>query len=232
MSATHLSLAPLAAALLLGGCALRMAPDLDWLPDSADWKMRDIDEAEPPTWVAYQREALIADVQEIRVVGLVDATPEVTMRALRHRMLHPSFMPDGMDLEILVDTEEEVVTYGLASMPWPFRDREVTERLAFSHDPTTDVYTILVESFDTDEEVPRGVVRVPVVRNSYVVAPTDGGSVLTTDSVHDMGGAFPNGLIYGPVRNGMIDVLLELRELAPSFEEGGALYVADDAAGP
>ncbi|MEN0067691.1 MAG: hypothetical protein AAGA48_36520 [Myxococcota bacterium] len=202
-------------ALLLSACAAHTAPQLDWLPDATGWTVRDVDESEPPTWVAYHREAPEADVKEIRVVGPVDTTPDVTMAALRHRLLDEAYVPDGLELEILFESEDEVVTYGLARMPWPFRDREVTERMVFSHDPETGEFRVDVQQVDSEDEVPRGVVRVPLVRNAFVVTPTvDGTSVLTADSVHDLGGSFPNGMVYGPVRNGMIDLLFEVRAIS------------------
>ncbi|MBX2804260.1 MAG: hypothetical protein KTR31_41750 [Myxococcales bacterium] len=213
-----LSLASLA---LLGGCAgHHVEPQLDWLPDSTGWEVRDVDEAEPPTWVAYDRDAPGASVKEIRVAGLVEAPPEVTLEALRFRMLDESYEIEGFELQVLYESEEEVVTYGLASMPWPFRDREVYERMRFTHDPETGEYHVDVQNIhDYDEPTPRGVVRVPLVHNRFTVTPTDwGASVLTSDSVHDLGGSFPNDTTYKPIRNGMIESLLDIRFISAELE--------------
>lgn len=209
-----------AVALLLGGCAHRHAePTLDWLPDATGWTVRDVDPDESPTWVAYDRDAHGADVKEIRIVGLVDAAPQVTMKALRHRLVAQEYMPKGMTSEVLQASDDELLTYSLAPLPWPFRDRDVTERMVFTDNADAGVFRVDVSAVDTDREVPRGVVRVPVVRNSFVVTPTESGtSVLTSSSVHDMGGAFPNRVIYGPVSDGMVDLLVTVREIAVSFE--------------
>lgn len=214
------SLLPTAAlALLLGGCAHdHPEPALDWLPDATGWTVRDVDPDESPTWVSYERDARVANVKEIRVVGLVDAEPQVTMQALRHRLLGQEYVPEGVTLEVLHESEDEVLTYGLSSLPWPFRDREATEQMLFTED--AGVFRVDVSTIDTDEDVPRGVVRVPVIRNSFVVTSTDSGkSVLTSSSVHDLGGAFPNRVIYGPVSDGMVDMLLTVRDLTVSFDD-------------
>jgi len=213
--------------ILLSGCASKVsAPQLDWLPDATGWTLREVDESEAPTWLAYDRDAPDVNVKEIRVAGLVDAAPQVTIDALRHRLLDEAYVPDGLEVEILSNLEEEVLTYGLASLPWPLRDREVTERMVFTHDPMTGVFRVDVYSVESEDEVPRGVLRVPLVRNTMVVAPTTWGtSVLTSDSIHDMGGAFPNWAIYRPVRKTMIDMLSEVETLSESFEDS-----SDDSA--
>lgn len=209
-----------AIATCLVGCATTRAPtDLHWLPPQPGWAVTDADEAEPATWVALDREAPGTRVKEIRVVGLVNADPETTMRALRHRLLAPEYVPEQMDVEILEESDREVLTYGLARMPWPMKDREVTERMRFSHDAKTGVFRVDVNSVDPQRETEQGVVRVDLVRSLFLVEPDgSGGSVLTASSVHDMGGAFPNRAVYAPVRKGMVDMLDEVRELSTSID--------------
>lgn len=209
--------------MLTGGCAGHHLPDLDWLPaDAPTWDVRDVDEQEPPSWVAFYRDVDGTHIKDIGISGLVDASPSVTMQALRHRLLDEAYVPDGLELDILFESDEEVVTYGLAAMPWPFLDREVTERMVFSYDAETGAYRVEVDEVDTDDAVPRGVRRVERVHNIFIVAPTDGGaSVLTASSLHDMGGTFPNAMIYTPVRNGLVTMLHEIRDLTPLFEGAG-----------
>ncbi|MEM6930135.1 MAG: hypothetical protein AAF602_24560, partial [Myxococcota bacterium] len=93
--------------LLLVGCAVHAAPQTSWLPDATGWTVRDADDGEPPRWVAYERDAQAAPVKEIRVVGVVDATPAATMRALRTRLLDPQYVPEGLDWRILEQSETE-----------------------------------------------------------------------------------------------------------------------------
>lgn len=217
--ARRTALASLALVAVVSGCAGQTAPNVEWLPDAEGWSVRDVEEAESITWVAYDRDAPGAKVKEIRVVGLVDAEPEVAMQALRHRLTAEEYADEGVEVEVLERSEDEIVTHGVADLPWPLRDREVTERTRFSHDPHTGVFRVEVENVDTGSEVPAGMVRVELVHNVFEVAPTDdGGSVLTASSVHDQGGAFPNGAIYGPVTDGLVASLFDVRSLSAEFQ--------------
>ena len=203
----------------LAACAAQPTPQAAWIPESQGWEVRDAEEADSVTWVAYDRDAPGTDVKEIRVVGLVDSEPEVTMRALRHRLTDDEYAPEGMEIEVLERSDDELVTYGLARMPWPLRDREVTERTRFVHDAASGTFRVEVDNIDTNQAVPRGVVRVELVRNVFEVRASEhGGSVLSVSSVHDMGGAFPNSAIYTPVTDGMVEMLFDVRSLASEFE--------------
>lgn len=203
---------------LIGCASVRPAPDAEWLTTGPGWKVRDLEESESATWVAFDRAAPGTNVKEIRVVGLVDSDPETTMRALRHRLLAEEYLPDGFELTVLEESQDEVLTYGLAQMPWPIRDREVTERMQFSHDPETGVFRVDVHSVDSGERVQPGVVRVELVRSVFLVEPEGRGSVLTASSVHDLGGAFPNSATYAPIRKGMVDMLFDVRSLSTSLD--------------
>jgi hypothetical protein len=209
--------------LLLGACAGPKAPPQSaWLPDATGWVLRDVDDAGPPQWALYERDALVADVKEFRIVGVVDAEPEVAMRALRHRLVDEQYVPDSLQRRILKESETEVVFYGLTPLPFPFRDREATERLHFTHDLDTGVYRVDARLVDPGGEPPPGVVRVPVIENSWVFVPTGSGqSVFTTDTVHDIGDSVLNTLIYGPICNALVEDLYTVRELAASMVPSG-----------
>ena len=210
----------LTAVVILLGCAHRaQGPSAGWLPNADGWRLRAVEDGPEPSWFAYDRDAPEAKVKEIRVVGRVDAEPSVTMQALRHRLLAEEFHPDGYELEVLEDMGAQVVTKGVGALPWPFKDRVATERMRFSTDAETGVMRVDVDLLDDDVALPRGSMYVDLVRNTFVVAPmAGGGSVVTLDSVHDMGGAFPNGLIYAPVRKGMVGMLDDVRALVASGE--------------
>lgn len=216
-----LAIAGLALGVLSACAATRAAPQTTWLPDDTGWEVRDADTEEPPGWVRYERDAVAADVKEFRIVGTVDAEPEAVARALRHRLLDDAYLDDGLERTILRQTEDEVVMYGRTAVPFPFDDREVTERISFSHDPDTGVYTVLGENIEPGEPAPEGVLRIPVVRNAYTITPAGPGrSVITNDSLHDIGGAFPNWVIYSAVCDQLLEDLNTLRTL--TAEEQGA----------
>ena len=206
--------------LLLSACAGPKAPtQAAWVPDATGWTLRDVDHADPPLWVLYERDALEADVKEFRIVGVVDAEPDVAMRALRYRLLDEQYIPEGLQRRILEESASTVVLYGRTPLPFPFRDREATEHLSFTHDPDAGVFRVDAKAIDPGGEPPRGVLRVPVIENSWTLAPTGSGqSVFTTDTVHDIGGAFPNSLIYGPICDQLVEDLHTVRELAASME--------------
>ncbi len=213
-----------AVVLLLGGCSSQAPPQAKWLPDDAGWTLRDVDEHKPATWVSYDRVAPGTDIKEIRVVGLVHAPPKTAMRALRQRLLDESYQPDNVEAKVLHETELRILTYALAKLPWPFKNREITEQMDFTEDVESGALRIDVRNVETEGDVPRGVLRVPLVRNRFVVASDEkGGSIVTMDSIHDLGGSFPNWVVYGPIRKGMVDVLFEVREISTTIEEDAAL---------
>ena len=207
--------------LLFGACVRPTAPtQSEWLPDATGWELVDVDDTQPPQWVLYERNALVADVKEFRIVGLIDAEPELAMRALRFRLLDDQYIPDGLQRDILHESASEVVIYGRTPLPFPFHDREATERLVFSHDEDTGVFRVDAGLIDPGDEPPKGVVRAPVIENSWVLAPTGSGqSVFTIDTVHDVGGRLLNTLIYKPVRKGLVEDVHTIEDLAASMED-------------
>ena len=89
---------PLGAALLLTltACAgSPVAPRTDGLPTEAGWSIRKVDDAEPPRWVLFDREAREANVKAIRLVGVVDGRPEVIAHTFRARLLDDANLPEG-----------------------------------------------------------------------------------------------------------------------------------------
>ncbi|MFT5681112.1 MAG: hypothetical protein ACI8RZ_002018 [Myxococcota bacterium] len=205
-------------ALLFCSCASRRPVESSpvWAPTAAaGWEVRDIDTSESPSWVVYERDAHVADVKAFRLVGIVDAEPDVVMRAVRERLLDARYMPKGLQWQVLQSSESEIVVYGLMPAPFPMRDREATEHMVFSHDPSTGVHRMDSREVDTEEPVPRGALRIPVSRNTFVIAPHgEGQSVVTNDSVHDLGGGFPNWAIYGPVRKQLVEDLHIVQDLS------------------
>ncbi len=201
--------------LLVSACAgPRAVIQTDWLPPAKGWDVRDVDDNEPMRWVVYQRDALAADVKEIRIVGVVDAEPPAVAEALRKRLLDDTLLPDNVQRTLLKETRAEIEFYGLSSLPFPFDDREVNELLTFSHDASTGIHTIDVRNIDPDTPEKPGIVRIPVVRNKFVIAPAGRGrSAVIMDSVHDLGGNFPNWAIYGPIADHLVLELVALNEL-------------------
>ncbi len=208
--------------LLAAGCALLASAcagpgtisKTDWLPDFTGWHVRDVDDHVPMRWVLYQRDAAMADVKELRIVGVVEAEPAAVARALRQRLLDDTTLPEGAERRLLRESESEVEFYGFNALPFPFDDREVNERLRFAHDASTGVHTVHVKDFDPGDAPKPGVLRIPVVQNRFVIAPVGAGrSVVTMDTVHDLGGYFPNWAIYGPIADYLVQELNALNEL-------------------
>jgi len=203
--------------LLLCSCASRKPVQGSpvWAPAAAGWEVRDVDASESPSWVVYERDADVADVKALRLVGIVDAEPDVAIRAVRERLLDAQYLPKGLQWQVLQSSESEIIVYGLMPAPFPMRDREATEQMVFSHEPSTGVHRMDSRELDTDEEVPRGALRIPVSRNTFVIAPLgDGQSLVTNDSVHDLGGGFPNWAIYGQVEKQLVKDLQIVRDLS------------------
>ncbi len=96
-------------ALSVSACAQPKSPtQIAWLPDATGWNLRDFDDTEPPQWVLCERDALIADVKEFRIVGVVDAEPEVAVGALRYRLLDEQYVPEGLQRRTLKESELSV----------------------------------------------------------------------------------------------------------------------------
>jgi hypothetical protein len=208
----------LAALALLGpaGCATtRAAPEVAWLPEATGWSVRDADPDRPLAWVMYERKAPDADVKELRIVGPVAATPTVVAQAVRRRLEELLEAPSDMERTILRRDDDELVVHGQMSLPFPFDDRAATERTRFLHDPATGVFKVIIEGIDEATPLPDGVLRIPLVRNTIVIAPAaDGTSTVTMDSVHDIGGHFPNWIIYQPVCDQLLADLTAVRAFA------------------
>lgn len=203
--------------MLLSACAGAQAPHgTTWLPSSAGWSVVDVDEAEPPSWVIYERGALVAHVKEFRIVGLINADAELANRALRFRLVDEQYIPKGLMRRTIKESESEVVFYGLISVPFPFQDREVTERYRFSdHCKSSGLYQVHAREVDTAGLPPKGVVRVPLIRNSWTIQELENGqSRLTIDTVHDIGNGFLNVAIYCPIRKQLVDDLREVERIA------------------
>jgi hypothetical protein len=202
-------------ALSLGCAASKPVVQTSWLPEASGWVLRDAESAEALDWVVYERDALVADVKEFRIVGVIDAPPERVAQALRHRLLDDAYIPAGVEREILSTSETEILLYGRMAAPFPRKDREATERITFSHDPETGVFRVESKEVDPGSAPEDGVLRIPVARNVFVIEPLgDGQSVLTNDSVHDIGGRFPNRLVYGAVCDQLVEDLVTLRMLS------------------
>lgn len=185
----------------------------DWLPQEPGWDVRDWDENDPPDWVVYERDALIADVKELRFVALIDAPPNIAIAALWKRISDEARSNDDAERTVLSESDTEITVYGLASVPFPFNDREVTERIQLTHNESTGVFRIYGAEVPQDHEPPKGVVRLPIVRNSYTLTPTASGkSIFINDTVHDLGGNFPNWIIHSPVNNKLVEDVYKLKK--------------------
>lgn len=204
-----------AAVMFLGGCTRNLQALPEWAPTHEDgWELHQVENEDPPSWALYERDSALADVKEFRIIGTVQAQPQVVMEATRERLLDDTYLPDGLERDVLVETEEEIIFYGLMPTPLTMRDREVTERLVFSTDPATGVYRMDGQEIDADVPSAPGVLRIPLARNTVVVEPIDDYSLLTNDSVHDIGGSFPNWVTYKPTRKQLIEDLHLVRELS------------------
>ena len=101
----------------------------------------------------------------------------------------------------IIDAEPERAAQAL-------RERLVDER------SDTGVHRVDARTFDPGGEPPRGVVRVPFIRNTWVLAPTGSGqSVFTVDTIHDIGNGLLNAVIHGPICDQLVEDLQTIRAL-------------------
>lgn len=145
------------------------APEAHRLPDSEGWTVRKIDNGAPPRWVLYERDALEARVKALRIVGVVNATPKAVATALTRRLLDEANVPAGTKGEVLRRSGTEIDIYARSSLPFPFNDREVTERLRVSHDPHTHIYGVDARNIDSGRVPKPGVTRIPLVHNVFLI---------------------------------------------------------------
>lgn len=207
--------------LTLAACAgSPVVPKTDWLPAEAGWSVRKVDDAKPPRWALFDREVPEAKVKAIRLVGVVVGPPELIALTFRERLLDDANLPEGTQRKILRQEEDEIDIYSTSDIPFPFRDREVTERFHFSSDAQKGHHRIEVRSIDPGVPPAEGMVRLPLVHNVFEIeAAGPGRSRVTMVSVHDMGGHFPNWLIYGPVGDFMV---AELKAVEAAAAEASA----------
>jgi hypothetical protein len=185
----------------------------DWLLQEPGWDVRDWDDNDQPDWVIYERDALIADVKELRIVALIDAPPSVAVEALWNRISDEARSNDDAEITVISESDTEITFYALASMPFPFNDREVTERIQLTHNVSTGVFRVYGAEVPQAKEPPKGVVRMPFVRNSFTLTPTGTGkSIYINDTLHDLGGNFPNWIIHLPVSKKLVEDVYKLKK--------------------
>lgn len=180
------------------------------------WTLEDHDTDEDTGWLVYGRDDPETGLRVFRIVGPVNARPQATAAALRTRLTDTSLVEPGQTRTVLATTEDSVLIHTHASMPLFFNERETTERYTFEHDSAADV--INVRGVEADSEGPparAGVVRLPVMKTWLTLRPLPiGRTIVTFDTVFDMGGSLPSFLVHAGAREQMVRELELVRELA------------------
>lgn len=205
-------------ALALGGCAA-LPPIPSWTePSDTDegWELVQVEPDEQTGWVLERRFPAGSEFFEHQIRGLVDATPQQAIEAVRRNFTDDQYIRDGEEREVLEESEGELLIYWWMEIPGPFAARDYTIRYRFDED--TETQTTGVEwSLANDEgpELEDGVVRMPdgSGRWEFRLLP-DGRSHATCVSHGSPGGNIPAAMSNMASGDFIVQYLGEIRAIA------------------
>ncbi len=165
-------------------------------------------------WQVFERDDPTTGLRAFRLVGPMAHAPMDAANALRARMCDPALVDEGQYREVLEVTENSCTVQSVAELPFPFQNRETTEKFVLKRDAETGTIHV-VSDLVHDVEPPEGTIRLAAMRTVATFAPlSDGRSVHTIDIVFDLGGNFPNALLNVGVGQGMVKDFEKVREIA------------------
>ena len=180
-----------------------------------DWELLDQDEDPKKGWVLYSRDVTKSDFPEYRIIGLIDAPPEVVAKASRVFLTKKEYTPSGQTRTVLRETEKKVVNYTVIHLPLFFDDRDVIAEIDFVAEPQRSVYGLKwKEAPKLGPKKKDGVIRMPRSRGRWEFAPAEDDQTLATCITHsEMGGSIPSWLVNGRSADFVVDSLQALRRI-------------------
>ena len=170
--------------------------------------------------IGYARSTSESSVNEIRAIGIVEASVPVIEAVLRDEAAKPEYTymcTEGSRVDIpgLKSTKDTYHSYHKVGMPWPFYDRDLVAKVEVMVDEATGALLINIQSISTDFKTEdEYVVRAPMTRAKWILTPIskDETEVLY-QALADPGGYVPAFLINMFSNDMAVSTIAELRKM-------------------
>jgi len=185
------------------------------------WEIVKKDKSEEEKWILCSRKTAGSKFLEFQIVGVMNATSKQAQKAVREKMENnEKYEIDGLPIEILSNTKTELLTYSVSKMPFPFKDREMCERVKFSKNETTNTTSVVwKEAWDEAPAKKDKTIRMPIIRGSWLFVPSDSTKSKATYSVQfDPGGHIPAWMVNSMAGSFLIEELKSIEEIAQMFK--------------
>jgi len=181
------------------------------------WQIVKQDKDKKKGWKLFSRIANGSDFLEFKVEGNIESSPTACIGAVKEKLVNNAkYTDDGLPIEILSETENELLTYSISKMPFLFKNREMCERYVFFKDESGAEGVQWKEAW---EECPvpasKKLIRMPIIRGSWTFSPSEANHCQAVYTVQfDPGGKIPAGMVNKMAGNFLIEELESIRELS------------------
>jgi hypothetical protein len=184
------------------------------------WELIDQEASDRGGWALYGREKEGSEVNEYKVTGLIEAPPQIALRAAREALFNEKYLPDNQKVTILERSEERVLTYTVTEMPGLFSDRDAVIEYVFFERVGLGTFGVTWSVAPNGGPAkPEGVVRIPRLSGGWEFAADGSGRTLATCVAHaDIGGNIPAWLVNRLAGDHMVQDLDNMRKLAASLK--------------
>jgi len=151
--------------------------------------------------ICYTRPTSLTNVDEVKAVGMIDASVAVIEAVLRDIPAQTEYMFKCdeafiADIPGLEDTKDTIYIYNKTNMPWPLHDRDGIARTEFMVDEATGVLFMKAQGISTDFERDKKIVRIPIATVTYTLVPIDQDKTeITYTILGDPAGKLPSSLV-------------------------------------
>lgn len=187
-----------------------------------EWRMINGKKTNSLGGIAYSRKVKGSEFKEFKVVGEIEVTPERAVQVLREKNENSEKYLDEKTgyINVLHSTEDELLTYSVYRLPFPFRDRAMCERFLLFEDKEKGIHKIAwKQEWDHAPMPEKGVIRMPVARGSWEFVPIGSGRSRATYTVYvDPGGNMPAAMFNRIVAKGLPEELRGIEEIAHSLK--------------
>jgi hypothetical protein len=170
--------------------------------------------------IGYSRSTSESSVNEIKAIGIVEASVPVIEAVLRDEAAKPEYTYmciEGFRVNIpgLESTADSYYSYHKVGMPWPLYDRDLVAKVEVMIDKATGALLIKIQSITTDFRAEDDyVVRAPMTRAKWILTPI---SVNETEVLYqiitDPGGYLPAFLVNLFSSDMGVSTIAELRKM-------------------
>jgi hypothetical protein len=141
-----------------------------------NWKIIKIISEENREWTIYSQEVTGSKFLAFKLEGEVNMTPILAVKAMREEIENSKAYLDEKEgfTKVLSSSKEELISYSVFQMPFPFKDRAMLEKYTFSNDEKTGVHKVTwKEDWNATSKETKGVIRVPINQGYWEFIPME-----------------------------------------------------------